>query len=147
MKKHRAFLFLAVMSLAPVAAHAHGTICDKPFQTAGTIALPAGFSGVTAQFTVPVGYRLQIEQISAGVRLPAATDTADFNIGTTVGGAFAWHNLQVAQGYSIFDRKTFGPVTLYADKGTDVRIAISRITASNPAGTARWAVTGCLYAA
>ena len=147
MKMHHAFLLLAVLSLAPVAAQAHGDACPKPFQTSGSIALPAGYSGVTAQFTVPAGYRLQIEQISAGLRLPASTDTADFTVGTTVGGAFAWHDLQVAQGYSNLDRKAYGPVTLYADKGTDVRIAIARITASYPAGTARWAVTGCLYVA
>ncbi len=147
MKKHHAFMLLAIMSLTPVAAQAHGAACARPFQTAGSIAMPAGYSGVTAQFTVPAGYRLQIEQISAGLRLPASTDTADFTVGTTVGGAFAWHDLDVAQGYSTLDRKAFGPVTLYADKGTDVRIAIARITASYPAGTARWAVTGCLYAA
>ena len=147
MKIHPVLLLLAVLSLAPVNAQAHGDACAKPFQTTGTIALPAGYSGVTAQFTVPAGYRLQIEQISAGLRLPASTDTADFTVGTTVGGTFAWHDLQVAQGYSNLDRKAFGPVTLYADKSTDVRIAIARITASYPAATARWAVTGCLYVA
>ena len=68
-------------------------------------------------------------------------------VGTSVGGVFAWHDLQVATGYSNLDRKTFGMVTLYADKGTDVRISIARITTSYPAGSARWAVTGCLYVA
>ncbi len=140
-------LVLAALMCASFAAQAHGDACPKPFQATGTIALPAGYSGVTAQFTVPVGYRLQIEQISAGFRLPSATDTADFQVGTTVGGIFAWHDLNVAQGYSNLDRKAFGPVTLYADKSTDVRISIARITTSYPAATARWAVTGCLYVA
>ena len=36
---------------------------------------------------------------------------------------------------------------LYADKGSTVRIFISRITTSYPAGSATWAVTGCLYPA
>lgn len=147
MKMHAAFLSLLALSLAPFAAQAHGDACPKPFQATGSIALPAGYSGVTAQFNVPVGYRLQIEQISAGMRLPASTDTADFQVGTTVGGVFAWHDLEVANGYSNLDRKAFGPVTLYADKGTDVRISIARITTSYPAGSARWAVTGCLYVA
>lgn len=145
MKRHAAFLSLLALSFLPFAAQAHGDACPKPFQVAGSIALPVGYSGVTAQFSVPAGFRLQIEQISAGMRLPASTDTADFQVGTTVGGAFAWHDLNVANGYSNLDRKAFGPVTLYADKGTDVRISIARITTSYPAGSARWAVTGCLY--
>ncbi len=138
---------LALLALAPIVAQAHGDACPKPFQIAGTVAFPVGYSGVTAQFTVPAGYRLQIEQISAGLRVGSTTDTADFQVGTTVGGAFAWHDLQVGVGYSNIDRKAYGPVTLYADRGTDVRIAISRITSGYPAATGRWAVTGCLYVA
>lgn len=147
MKNHRSLLLLALLALAPIAAQAHGDACPKPFQATGTVAFPVNYSGVTGQFWIPAGYRLQIEQISAGLRLPSATDTADFNVGTTVGGTFAWHELQVGVGYSNLDRKAYGPVTLYADKGTDVRIAISRITTSYPAATARWTVTGCLYVA
>lgn len=147
MNMHKSFLLLAALCCAPFAVQAHGDACPKPFQATGSIAFPAGYSGVTAQFTVPAGYRLQIEQISAGFRLPAATDTANFTVGTTVGGTFVWHDLEVATGYSDLDRKAFGPVTLYADKNTDVRISIARITASYPATTARWAVTGCLYVA
>ena len=147
MKNHRSLLLLALLALAPIAAQAHGDACPKPFQATGTVAFPAGYSGVTGQFWVPAGYRLQIEQISAGFRLPSATDTADFQIGTIVGGTFAWHDLEVAKGYSDLDRKAFGPVTLYADKGTDVRISIARITSTYTATTARWSVTGCLYVA
>lgn len=147
MKNLRSLSLLAVLALSPFVAQAHGDVCAKPFQSGGNIALPAGYSGVTAQFAVPVGYRLQIEQISAGLRLPAATDTADFQVGTTVGGVYAVHDLQVGVGYSNLDRKAYGPVTLYADKDTSVRIFISRITAAYPAGNARWAVTGCLYPA
>ena len=147
MKNHRSFLLLALLALVPVAAQAHGDACPKPFQATGTVAFPAGCSGVTGQFWVPAGYRLQIEQISAGFRLPSATDTADFQVGTTVGGTFAWHDLEVAQGYRVLDRKAFGPVTLYADKGTDVRISIARITSTYTVTTARWTVTGCLYVA
>ena len=147
MKHHRPLLLLALLALAPVAAQAHGDACPKPFQATGTVAFPVGYSGVTGQFPVPAGYRLQIEQISAGLRVGSATDTADFQVGTTVGGTFAWHDLAVGVCYSNIDRKAYGPVTLYADKGTDVRIAISRITSGYPAATARWSVTGCLYVA
>ncbi len=98
MKNHRSFLLLALLALAPVAAQAHGDACPKPFQATGTVAFPADYSGVTGQFWVPAGYRLQIEQISADFRLPSATDTTDFQAGTTVGGNFAWHDLEVAQG-------------------------------------------------
>lgn len=147
MKNHRSLLLLAFLALAPIAAQAHGDACPKPFQATGTVAFPANYSGVTGQFWVPAGYRLQIEQISAGFRLPSATDSADFQVGTTVGGIFAWHDLEVARGYSDLDRKAFGPVTLYADKNTDVRITIARSATTYPATTARWTVTGCLYAA
>lgn len=147
MKMFRSLSLFSLLAVAPFAAQAHGDACPKPFQATGTMALPAGYSGVTAQFSVPAGYRLQIEQVSAGMRVPATTDRADFQIGTTVGGVYAWHDLEVADGYSVIDRKAFGPVTLYADKGTEVRLALSRITTSYPAGTARWAVTGCLYVA
>lgn len=147
MTLHRSLTLAMLLAFAPFAANAHGDSCPKPFQATGNIALPVGYSGVTAQFTVPAGYRLQIEQISAGLRLPSSSDSADFQVGTTVGGVFAWHDLQVGRGYSDLDRKAFGPVTLYADKSTDVRISIARITTSYPAANARWAVTGCLYAA
>ncbi|MES2671976.1 MAG: hypothetical protein V4673_16385 [Pseudomonadota bacterium] len=147
MKNHRSFLLLALLALAPAAAQAHGDACLKPFQATGTVDFPAGYSGVTGQFRVPAGCRLRIEQISAGLRLPSATDTADFQVGTTIGGTFAWHDLEVAQGYRVLDRKAFGPVTLYADKGTDVRISIARITSTYTVTTAWWTVTGCLYVA
>lgn len=147
MKNPRSLLLLALLAFAPIAAQAHGDACPKPFQATGTVAIPANYSGVTGQFWVPAGYRLQIEQISAGFRLPSATDSADFQVGTTVGGVFAWHDLQVARGYSDLDRKAFGAVTLYADKNTDVRITIARSAATYPATTARWTVTGCLYVA
>jgi hypothetical protein len=84
MKNHRSFLLLALLALAPAAARVHGDACPKPFQATGMVAFPAGYSGVSGQFRVPAGYRLQIEQISAGLRLPSATDTADFRVGATV---------------------------------------------------------------
>ena len=137
----------AILALSPCIVQAHGDACANPFQTSGSIAIPVNYSGVTAQFAVPAGYRLQIEQVGAGIRLPANTDRADFQIATTAGGNYAVHDLEVAEGYAAVDRKAFGPVTLYADPGSTVRIFISRITTSYPAGSARWAVTGCLYPA
>jgi hypothetical protein len=147
MKRFDTWYLLALLFCMPMVAQAHGDACAKPFQTSGSIALPVGFSGVTAQFSVPTGYRLQIEQISGSVRLASNTDRATFQVGTTVGGAFAWHELAVAEGFGAIDRKTFGSVTLYADRSTDVRISIGRISPSNPATNAIWAVTGCLYPA
>lgn len=137
----------AALALSPCLARAHGDACAKPFQTSGSLAVPANYSGVTGQFTVPAGYRLQIEQVSANIRLPSSTDRADFQIGTTVGGAFAVHNLAVADGYTVFDRKAYGSVTLYADKGSIVSVYITRQGASYPAITAGWVVTGCLFPA
>lgn len=147
MKSRNVACLAAILAFSPCIVQAHGDACANPFQTSGSIALPAGYSGVTAQFAVPAGYRLQIEQVSAGLRLPATTDRADFQIATTAGGNYAVHDLEVAEGYAAVDRKAFGPVTLYADKGSTVRIFISRITTGYPAGSARWAVTGCLYPA
>lgn len=134
MKSRNVACLAAILALSPCIVQAHGDACANPFQTSGSIALPAG-------------YRLQIEQVSANMRLPATTDRADFQISTTVGGNYATHNLEIAEGYSALDRKAFGPVTLYADKGSTVRIFISRITTVYPAGNATWAVTGCLYPA
>lgn len=147
MKPRNVACLAAILALSPGIVQAHGDACANPFQTSGSIAIPANYSGVTAQFVVPAGYRLQIEQVSANTRLPANTDRANFQIGTTVGGNYAVHNLDVAVGYAESDRKAFGPVTLYADKGSIVRIFITRLTASYPAGSASWAVTGCLYPA
>lgn len=147
MKSRNVARLAAILALSPCIVQAHGDACANPFQTSGSIAIPANYSGVTAQFAVPTGYRLQIEQVSANIRLPANTDRADFQIGTTAGGNYAAHNLEVAAGYAESDRKAFGPVTLYADKGSTVRVFISRITTSYPAGSATWAVTGCLYPA
>ncbi len=141
------FPFAAALALSPWLARAHGDACDKPFQTFGSLAVPANYSGVTGQFTVPAGYRLQIEQVSANIRLALNTDRADFQIGTTVGGTFAVHNLAVAEGYALIDRKAYGPVTLYADKGSVVSIYVTRQGTSYPATTAGWVVTGCLFPA
>jgi hypothetical protein len=137
----------AALALSPCLAHAHGDACAKPFQTSGSLAVPANYSGVTGQFTVPAGYRLQIEQVSGSIRLASTTDRADFQIGTTVGGTFGVHDLAVAEGYSVIDRKTYGVVTLYADKASIVSIYISRMGSSYPATSARWTVTGCLFPA
>ena len=147
MKSHNVLRLAAVLALSPCLAHAHGDACANPFQTAGSLAVPANYSGVTGQFTVPAGYRLQIEQVSGSIRLASTTDRADFQIGTTVGGTFGVHDLAVAEGYAVIDRKTYGPVTLYADKATIVSLYISRIGSSYPATTARWTVSGCLFPA
>ncbi|MBW8850127.1 MAG: hypothetical protein JF600_05050 [Xanthomonadales bacterium] len=147
MKSRNVACLAVILALSPCIVQAHGDACANPFQTSGSIAIPVNYSGVTAQFAVPAGYRLQIEQGSANMRLPLNTDRADFQIGTTVGGNYAVHNLDVAEGFAASDRKAFGPVTLYADKGSIVRIFISRIATNSPAGSATWAVTGCLYPA
>lgn len=147
MKSRNVLWLAAALALSPCLAQADGDVCDKPFQTSGSLAVPTNYSGVTGQFTVPAGYRLQIEQVSGSIRLASTTDRADFQIGTTVGGTFGVHDLAVAEGYAAIDRKTYGPVTLYADKATIVSIYISRTGSSYPATTARWTVSGCLFPA
>ncbi len=147
MKKILVLSLLAFFAFAPIAARAHGDACPKPFQATGSIAVPVNYSGVVAQFPVPAGYRLQIEQVSARMRLSLNSDRAYFQLGTTTGGVFAYHELEVAQGYSSIDWKALGPVTLYADKSTDVRVYFTRMGSSYPATTGSWTVSGCLFAA
>ena len=147
MKKFLVLSLLALSAVVPIAARAHGDACPKPFQATGNIAMPLNYSGVVAQFPVPAGYRLQVEQVSARMRLSLNTDRAYFQLATTTGGVFAYHELEVAQGYSTIDWKTFGPVTLYADKGTDVRVYFTRTGTTYPATTGFWTVSGCLFAA
>lgn len=81
------------------------------------------------------------------MRLSLNTDRADVQIGTTLGGAFAVHNLAVAEGCALIDRKAYGLVTLYADKGTAVSLYITRQGTRYPATTAGVGVTGCLFPA
>ncbi len=149
MKTPAFFSLLSIAAmLALVASHdaqAHGDRCNLPFQTSGTIVLEPGFSGSVGQFSVPAGFRLQIEQVSAEIRLVATTDRAGFTIGTVAGGAFAWHNLRSEDGFGAIDRQTSGPVTLYADAKTDVKIAISRISDTTVQANGRYTLTGCLY--
>lgn len=128
-------------------AFAHGASCATPFQTAGSVLLKPGYSGVVGEFAVPTGYRLQIEYVSAGVRLGTADGRAAFSIATTAGGTSAWHPLPIQAGYTVVDRQTSGEVALYADARSLVKIEVDRGTDTAQETTGRYAVTGCLYPA
>ena len=137
-------LFAATL-FAP-AAHAHGFPCAHPFQHTGTVVIGPGFTGTVGEFQVLADTRLQIEYVSASVRLGNAGENAAFSIGTTASGIFAWHPLPVDAGYTAVDRLGSQAVALYGDSGTLVKIEISRGSSVGEA-TGRYAVSGCLYRA
>jgi hypothetical protein len=136
---------LAVAALSSQAASAHGSSCAKPFQYAGTVALNPGYGGAVGEFTVPAGYRLQIEYVSAGLRMGTNEGRAAFAIGTWAGQTFAWHPLPILTGYALSDRMASNEVSLYADAGTLVKVEINRASSTSVLVYGRYAVTGCLY--
>ena len=140
---------LLVCLFLPMAgqAVAHGVECGHPFQYAGTVNLAAGNSGSVGEFTVPAGQRLQIEYVSAGIRLSTADGIAAFSVGATAHGVFAWHPLPILRGYAAVDRLTSGVVLLYADAGSLVKLEINRGSGGSAAqaGIGQFAVSGCLY--
>lgn len=145
MKMHLSIGLLAAASLFASNASAHGSSCAKPFQHAGTVALNPGYSGGMGEFTVPAGYRLQIEYVSAGLRMGTNEGRGAFAIGTWAGQAFAWHSLPILTGYALSDRMTSSEVSLYADAGSLVKVEINRASSTGVLAYGRYAVTGCLY--
>lgn len=148
--KSSLFLSLALLSAAAVfapAAQAQSAYCAKPFQHYGSVVLNQGYSGAIGDFTVPAGYRLKIEYVSAGLRLSTNDGRSAFAILTTAGGASTWHSLPILTGYALNDRMTSSAVSLYADPGTAVRVEINRNSGTNLIGYGRFSVTGCLYPA
>ena len=137
-------LTLAAAGFAAPAA-AHGSACARPFQHAGTVVLRAGYSGAVGEFAVPAGKRLQIEYVSAGLRLSNNDGRGAFAIGTSAGGTFAWHPLPVQVGYALSDRQASTAVALYADAGSLVKLEINRASGTALAAVGRYAVTGCLF--
>lgn len=139
--------FALAIASASLQAQATGFACLKPFQATGTVTFPMRTStqGI-ATFAVPDGYRLQIEHVSAEVRVPSSTGRASFAILTTAGGTAAWQELPILEGFTVFDRQTTGVVNLYADAGTNVSIEIAR-TASFliSSGSGTYTVSGCLF--
>lgn len=136
---------LAAALLATSTVSAHGSSCAKPFQHAGTVALNPGYGGAVAEFAVPAGYRLQIEYVSAGLRMGTNEGRGAFAIGTWAGQAFAWHSLPILTGYALSDRMTSSQVSLYADAGSLVKVEINRASSTGVLAYGRYAVTGCLY--
>ncbi|TDK23456.1 hypothetical protein E2F46_11085 [Luteimonas aestuarii] len=137
---------LAVGSACATApALAHGTFCAQPFQHAGTVTVQVGYSGVVGQFPVPAGKRLQVEYVSAGLRMSTNEGRGAFAIGTRVNGVYASHPLPILTGYALSDRMTSSQVSLYADPGSYVSVEINRATGTNVAAVGRFVVTGCLY--
>ena len=145
MKTQLLVAVLATASFFATDAYAHGTSCAKPFQHAGTVALNPGYSGSVGEFTVPAGYRLQIEYVSAGLRMGTNEGRGAFAIGTWAGSTFAWHPLPILTGYALSDRMTSSQVSLYADAGSLVKVEINRASNTNVLAYGRYAVTGCLY--
>ena len=149
MKNHLS-LSLALLLAAGAMSHeasAHGTACAKPFQYAGNVYIPVNYSGYTGEFAVPAGYRLQIEYISAGFRMTTNDGRASFAVSTMVGGVTSWQKLPTEVGYALSDRMTTGPVTLYADANSWVRLSFNRASGYTVATTGTYTFTGCLYPA
>lgn len=142
-------LIIAALALASACvatpALAHGTFCAQPFQHAGTVTLQVGYSGAVGQFQVPAGKRLQIEYVSAGLRMSTNEGRGAFTIGTRLNGVFGSHPLPILTGYALSDRMASTQVSLYADPGSFVTVEINRGTGTNLPAVGRFTVTGCLY--
>lgn len=132
-------LLAAAGAIALAPAHA----CTRPLQQSGVVQIPAGMMNAIAYVPVPRGYRYRVEYVSASVRLRAAGEFSDFNVGVWSGVSRIDHTLPSLPGFTQLDRKTSGPVTFYADPGTQVQVSLVRGDAS-AASTGHYAISGCL---
>lgn len=146
-RKHLLAGLVLATGFAAAPAFAHGDYCAKPFQYAGTVVLKAGYAGNVGEFAIPKDMRLQIEYVSAGLRMSTNDGRGAFAIGTIAGGTFGWHPLPIETGYALSDRQTSDEVKLYADPGSLVKIEFNRASGTNVDAVGRYTVTGCLFKA
>jgi hypothetical protein len=119
----------------------------QPFQTEVSITVPDTFGGENGAFTVPTGFRLVIEQISAIGFLPSG-QKAVFEVFTQINGATSGtpHHLVANSRGSFGGQDLFEAcqqTRLYADPGTQVLARIDR-DLSTGTGTARFSISGYL---
>lgn len=146
MKRKAAFASLVFASAGLVApASAHGTRCGQPFQHFALLTLRTGVSNTDLGFKVPEGKQLQIEYVSAAVRLPSTESRSFFGVGTTAGGVFGWHPLPSQPSHGPNERQTSAMVSLYADGGTTVMFDIGYGSSPDADVLAQYTVTGCLF--
>lgn len=131
---------------APARAAAQGTDDAKqPYQKTFVLTLDPGEFSDTFSFSVPVGKRFVVEQVSASAAMPTGQKVT-VNLATTGGGlnGRAWLALAAQGAVSGLDRYTSTqPLRMYADPSTAVTFQASRSDNSSPA-TLNFSVTGYL---
>jgi hypothetical protein len=97
----------------------------EPFQMELRFDTPDGFSEFTAEFEVPAGKRLVLEQVSGVSTPPFGQTIRYFSLRTTVAGEFAFHTIPVTFN-GFVDWVGCQQVRLYADPGTLVKLSAPR---------------------
>lgn len=114
-------------------------LCPRPFVRRGSVVLRPGFSGATGEFLSPTDAILRIDRVRTTLRAPGLRASA---VGATTGRTFAWVPMTIVDGSGRFPTPG-GPSTVYADRGTLVKIEINR-NATTTAATGDYVLDGCL---